>query len=229
MLAQDFVNKDGGFATCLHNMQTAAEQGAAIDFSSWGESAQKLIRLERQTLDALIDLYSEFHAAKCEAGQKKSTAVGLKSGRKKIKLPDNFEEVVIKWLSGDISSAEAAKICGMSLSTFYVKVKERKSNEQIPDLVDKMVALWTERKLNSKEAALKLGITTKAFNKILNARGAKRGYIPEAFDRYYGLYHKGTLTKEEAAKLCGVSVQHFICCANKLAQSEQAQKEVMER
>ena len=225
MLAQDFVNKDGGFATCLHNMQTAAAQGATIDFSNWGEAAQKLIHLERHTLDALIDLYSEFHAAKCEAGQKKSTAVGLKSGRKKFKLPDNFEEVVEKWLSGDISSAEAAKNLGMSLSTFYVKVKERNAETQPPELVEKMVALWIQRKLSSRGAALKLGITTKAFNKILHARGAKRGYMPDAFDRYYELFQKGTLTKEEAAKLCGVSVQHFTCCINKLA-SEQAQKEV---
>ena len=227
MLAQDFVNKDGGFATCLHNMQTAVAQGAAIDFSSWGESAQKLIHLERQTLDALIDLYSEFHAAKCEAGQKKSSSVGLKAGRKKLVLPDNFEDEVLKWLSCEISSAEAAKNCGISVSTFYNKVKERQSKTQDPELVDTMVLLWTQRKVSSKEAALKLGITSKAFKKILADRGAKRGYTPENFDRYYDLYTNGTLTKEEAAKLCGVSVQHFTCCINKLALHEQ-QKEVME-
>lgn len=217
MLAQDFVSNEGGFATCLHNMQTAVSQGAAIDFSEWGEAAKKLIHLERQTLDALIDLYSEFHAARCEAGQKKSTAVGLKSGRKKIRLPENFQEIVEKWLSGDISSQTAAKSLGMSLSTFYVKVKEQNSEEQSPERVDEMVALWSARKVNTKEAAYKLGISTKAFNKILKSRGSKRGYTPEAFERYYSLYHQGTLTKEEAAKLCGVSVQHFTCCINKLA------------
>ncbi len=227
MLAQDFVNKDGGYATCLRNMQTAVEQGAAIDFSSWGEAAKKLIHLERQTLDALIDLYSEFHAARCEAGQKKSTSVGIKSGRKKLVLPDNFEEEVSKWIAGDISSKEAAKHCGMALSTFYVKVKERSSETQTPEMIDSMVNLWIQRKVTSKEAALKLGITTRAFTKILHARGAKRGYTPEAFDRYYELFQKGILTKEEAAVLCGVTAQHFTCCINKLALHEQ-QKEVME-
>lgn len=225
MLAQDFVGNDGGFAICLHNMQTAVAQGAAIDFSNWGKAAQKLVHLERQTLDALIDLYSEFHSARCEEGLKKSSAVGIKPGRKRLKLPDNFEEVITKWLSGDISSAEAAKSCGMALSTFYTKVKERKPETQAPEFVDKMVKLWSQRKLSSKEAALKLGITPKAFNKILNARGAKRGYTPEDFDRYYSLYNSGTLTKEEAAKLCGLSVQHFTCCIDKLA-STQAQQEV---
>ena len=74
MLAQDFVNKkDGGFATCLHNMRAALAQGASIDFSCFGEAGQKLVSLNRETLDALIDLYSEFHAAKCENGMKKST------------------------------------------------------------------------------------------------------------------------------------------------------------
>ena len=68
MFAQEFINNEGGFATCLRNMQTAAQQGTAIDFSSWGEAARKLISLKRTTLDALIDLYADFHAAKCEAG-----------------------------------------------------------------------------------------------------------------------------------------------------------------
>ena len=225
MLAQDFVGNDGGFATCLHNMQTAVAQGAAIDFSSWGKAAQKLIHLERQTLDALIDLYSEFHSARCGEGLKKSAAVGIKAGRKKYKLPDNYEEIIVDWLSGDITSADAAKKCGLALSTFYARVKERPKESRPPELLDKMVMLWSKRKLSSKEAALKLGITVKAFNKILNSRGAKRGYTPEDFDRYYSLYNSGTLTKEEAAKLCGLSVQHFICCIDKLA-STQAQQEV---
>ena len=224
MLAQDFVGNDGGFATCLHNMQTAVSQGASIDFSSWGKAAQKLIHLERQTLDALIDLYSEFHAARCEEGLKKSSAVGIKSGRKKVRLPDNYEDIIVKWLNGDISSADAAKSCGMALSTFYARVKERPKESRPPELLDKMVTLWSQRKLSSKEAALKLGITPKAFNKILNARGAKRGYTPEDFDRYYGLYTSGALTKEEAAKLCGVSVQHFTCCISKVDEEQDRRK-----
>lgn len=224
MLAQDFVGNDGGFATCLHNMQTAVSQGAAIDFSSWGKAAQKLIHLERQTLDALIDLYSEFHAARCEEGLKKSSAVGIKSGRKKVRLPDNYEEIIVNWLSGDITSADAAKKCGLALSTFYARVKERPKESQPPELLDKMVTLWSQRKLSSKEAALKLGITVKAFNKILNARGARRGYTPEDFDRYYGLYTSGALTKEEAAKLCGVSVQHFTCCVSKVDEEQDRRK-----
>ena len=228
MSPQDFINSQEGFAACLRNLQTAMQQGTAIDLSALGEAARKLIRLERPTLDALIDLYREFHAAKCEAGQKKATEVGLKCGRKKLVLPDNFEDEVTRWLSGDISSTEAAKRCGMAVSTFYSKVKDRQKKTQTPEAVDKIVALWEQRKVTTKEAALKLGITTKAFNKILNVRSAKRSYTPEDFDRYYELYANGTLTKEEAAKLCGVSVQHFTCCINKLAPGlrEQAQKEV---
>lgn len=48
-------------------------------------------------------------------------ARGVRFGRPPMPLPANFEDVRIQWQQGEISGTEAAKICGMSLSTFRYK------------------------------------------------------------------------------------------------------------
>lgn len=49
---------------------------------------------------------------------------GVKFGRPKRAVPDNFYEVVRLWKSKKISVTEAAKQCNMPKSTFYDKAKE---------------------------------------------------------------------------------------------------------
>ena len=48
---------------------------------------------------------------------------GVRFGRPKKPLPDNFGQIYKLWLSGELSSREAAKRCGMPLSSFYRKGK----------------------------------------------------------------------------------------------------------
>lgn len=48
-------------------------------------------------------------------------ARGVKFGRPPKPLPDNFKEVFQKWENGELSTAGAAKECGMPLSTFKQK------------------------------------------------------------------------------------------------------------
>lgn len=43
---------------------------------------------------------------------------GVQFGRPEKPLPDNFDQLRRKWLSGEISGKEAAEMCGMSLTTF---------------------------------------------------------------------------------------------------------------
>lgn len=43
---------------------------------------------------------------------------GVKFGRPKKKLPDNFQKVCQKWQNREITGTEAAKMCGMPLSSF---------------------------------------------------------------------------------------------------------------
>lgn len=48
---------------------------------------------------------------------------GVRFGRPEIPLPDNFFEVRSRWRNKEISVKEAAKLCGMSKSTFHDKAR----------------------------------------------------------------------------------------------------------
>ena len=53
-------------------------------------------------------------------------ARGVRFGRPEKPMPDNFGELVKKWEQRKISTAELLKLCQISRSTFYAKLKEYK-------------------------------------------------------------------------------------------------------
>lgn len=55
-------------------------------------------------------------------------ARGVKFGRPSIPMPDNFDYVYDKWKNREISVTEAAKLCGMSRSTFHDRVQKIEKN-----------------------------------------------------------------------------------------------------
>lgn len=48
---------------------------------------------------------------------------GVRFGRPEINLPDNFEEIIKRWMDGDLCSKDAIFLTGLKYSTFYKKVK----------------------------------------------------------------------------------------------------------
>lgn len=44
---------------------------------------------------------------------------GVKFGRPKVQLPDNFKQIYEKWLAKEISANEAAQMCNIAKATFY--------------------------------------------------------------------------------------------------------------
>lgn len=54
-----------------------------------------------------------------QAAQKR----GVRFGRPPKPLPDNFDMVYAEWAAGKITGTEAAKVSGMSVSSFYRKAK----------------------------------------------------------------------------------------------------------
>ncbi len=54
---------------------------------------------------------------------------GVRFGRPQKPLPENFQYVYNRWLSGEISGREAAAICQMPVSTFYSRAKNRTEEE----------------------------------------------------------------------------------------------------
>lgn len=49
---------------------------------------------------------------------------GVRFGRPKRQVPDNFEQICWRWKSGEIIGKEAAQLCDMPLTTFYGRAKE---------------------------------------------------------------------------------------------------------
>ncbi len=55
-------------------------------------------------------------------------AQGIKFGRPAICIPENFAEIVKKWEQKELTVTLATKLCNMSESTFYRKLKEFRAN-----------------------------------------------------------------------------------------------------
>lgn len=58
-------------------------------------------------------------------------AKGIKFGRPEIALPDNFEKLVSEWKKKKISIEEVLKMCGISKSTFYRRLKEYRMKSRV--------------------------------------------------------------------------------------------------
>ena len=54
---------------------------------------------------------------------------GVQFGRPRKPLPENFEQICVLWQSGELSSRKAAKLCGMSLTSFC-RIGEEWKGEQ---------------------------------------------------------------------------------------------------
>ncbi len=62
-------------------------------------------------------------------------ARGVRFGRRAQPLPNNFAEILDSWLAKKISAAEAARLCGMSRSTFLYQARKKIQNDSGFDLV----------------------------------------------------------------------------------------------
>jgi DNA invertase Pin-like site-specific DNA recombinase len=57
-------------------------------------------------------------------GIKSAKLRGVKFGRPKKQMPDNFPELIKKWECGEMETAEILKRCKIGRTTLYAKVKE---------------------------------------------------------------------------------------------------------
>lgn len=60
-------------------------------------------------------------------------ARGVKFGRPPKQLPENFYEVCQRWTAGKLTNAQAAKECGMAISSFRYRVKVNQNTNFSPD------------------------------------------------------------------------------------------------
>lgn len=87
-------------------------------------------------VEAICNLYEEEQRRQSEVrrekqmiGIAKARSAGKTLGRPKLKEPDNFEEIVRTWQRKKINAAEAAKLCGIGVSTFYRRVRDLRRRE----------------------------------------------------------------------------------------------------
>ena len=61
-----------------------------------------------------------------EEGIQAAKMRGVRFGRPKVPVPENFEQVYGRWAKKEISGVTAAKLCDITVSTFYRYANERK-------------------------------------------------------------------------------------------------------
>lgn len=77
-----------------------------------------------QILSYVAQTEREFIRQRQAEGIASAKARGVKFGRSRIELPDNFDFAKEKFLNGELTVRKAAEICGMNYGTFYYCVKK---------------------------------------------------------------------------------------------------------
>ena len=79
---------------------------------------------------ALLSYVSENERSEIKQRQAEGIAAakarGVKFGRPKKEMPENFDEICEMWISGEISIHKAAEMCGVSVSTYLRRVNGEK-------------------------------------------------------------------------------------------------------
>lgn len=67
-----------------------------------------------------------------EQGITAAKARGVRFGRPKKPVPDNFAEIVRQWRQRQISTRNVLQLCGISRATLYRKIRECEGAKEIP-------------------------------------------------------------------------------------------------
>lgn len=82
-----------------------------------------------QVLSFVAHTEREYIRKRQAEGIAAALARGVHFGRKEKPLPENFDSVHELWVAKEISGAEAARRCGMPLSTFFFKARRYSRTE----------------------------------------------------------------------------------------------------
>lgn len=97
-------------------------EGLALDSEQIDLICELVDRINRQC--------DEERKVKQMEGIKKAKESGVALGRPKLQMPENFEELLREWESGNLKADMAARACGMGISTFYRRVRSYKDEKK---------------------------------------------------------------------------------------------------
>jgi len=87
------------------------------------ESVQKVASDNVFLRNMSADEYETYKMRQAE-GIRRAKALGIRCGRPKVEVPPNFGQIVEEWQNKCIPLDVALRLCGMSSSTFFRRVKE---------------------------------------------------------------------------------------------------------
>lgn len=84
---------------------------------------------DAELVDSICAVYEQIHKLvkeerriRQQEGIRRAKEEGKKLGRPKLKEPEGFREVVQLWSQKRMNVHDAAKLCGMGVSTFYRRI-----------------------------------------------------------------------------------------------------------
>ena len=212
--AKQSPDKHVGYIECLRNIRRDHASGEQIDFTDW-EEAERLTSLQEEDLNLLLDMYKVFYTSNRVKLFKTVKRGGIPLGAKWSQESPGFSEEAEKVLSGEKNFIEASKDCGLPYMTFrgrmqtILKNRFDTENDETYRLILDVCQKWKRWECNKTQAAEMLGIKVPTFNKLLKVQGIERNEEPMNFVKAYEDWRSKKITKEEAAKLCGICKSNF--------------------
>lgn len=100
-----------------------------VDFTQYGELGNAIMEMINNILVEVLSTLAEQELRKNKKRQEEGISSakmrGVKFGRPKVVVPENWDFVIHEWKSGKITAVQAMKELNMTASTFYRRVKER--------------------------------------------------------------------------------------------------------
>jgi len=93
-----------------------------------GPAIPKNMKETSQAVCTLHQQEREESRKKQAEGIAKAKARGVRFGRPMLELPPNFNQIVAEWESKHISIDTAVRLCSVSSSTFFRRVREYRRN-----------------------------------------------------------------------------------------------------
>ena len=105
------------------------EQESLFDSRRFREMGELGKLMEDQFL-SLLSYVAEQERNKIRTRQREGINIaqrkGVRFGRPRVEMTEEFQEVVKRWRKGEVTAKEAMRICKMKPSTFYRRVEELK-------------------------------------------------------------------------------------------------------